>query len=99
MKSYQRDMALSQGAIALHLTNWLDARFELPPVDVPILRHETSPEAAAEALRHHWNIGELPINNMIHLLESKVFASFPLRWMRSKLMRSPCGRKERHSFF
>src|SRR5580704_5744050 len=35
MKSYQRDMALSQGAIALHLNNWLEERFELPPVDVP----------------------------------------------------------------
>jgi Zn-dependent peptidase ImmA (M78 family)/DNA-binding XRE family transcriptional regulator len=78
MKSYQRDMALSQGAIALHLNSWLEERFELPPVDVPNLRHESSPEAAAEALRHHWNIGELPINNMIHLLESKGIRIFSL---------------------
>lgn len=78
MKSYQRDMALSQGQIALHLNGWLDERFELPPVDIPNLRHERSPEAAAEALRHHWSIGELPISNMIHLLESKGVRIFSL---------------------
>ena len=78
MKSYQRDMALSQGAIALHLNEWLEERFELPAVDVPSLRHETSPEAAAETVRHHWSIGELPINNIIHLLESKGVRIFSL---------------------
>jgi Zn-dependent peptidase ImmA (M78 family) len=78
MKCYQRDMALSQGAIALHLNEWLEERFDLPSIDVPNLRHETSPEAAAEAVRHHWGIGELPINNMIHLLESKGVRIFSL---------------------
>jgi Zn-dependent peptidase ImmA (M78 family)/DNA-binding XRE family transcriptional regulator len=78
MKSYQRDMALSQGQIALHLHRWLDERFELPPVDIPSLRHERSPEAAAESLRHHWSIGELPISNMLHLLESKGVRIFSL---------------------
>jgi Zn-dependent peptidase ImmA (M78 family) len=78
MKSYQRDMALSQGAIALHLNRWLEELFELPSVDVPSLRHETSPEAAAEAVRHHWGIGELPINNIVHLLESKGVRIFSL---------------------
>lgn len=78
MKSYQRGMALSQGQIALHLNRWLDEQFELPVVDVPNLRHESSPEAAAEALRHHWSIGELPISNMIHLLESKGVRIFSL---------------------
>ena len=78
MKSYQRDMALSQGAIALHLNEWLEKRFELPSVDVPILRHETAPEAAAEEVRHHWGIGELPISNIIHLLESKGVRIFSL---------------------
>jgi len=78
MKSYQRDMALSQGAIALHLNEWLEEQFDLPSVDVPTLRHETSPEAAAETVRHHWGIGELPVNNIVHLLESKGVRIFSL---------------------
>jgi Zn-dependent peptidase ImmA (M78 family) len=78
MKSYQRDMALSQGAIALHLNEWLEERFELPSVEVPDLQHEKSPEAAAEALRHHWGIGELPVSNVVHLLESKGIRIFSL---------------------
>jgi Zn-dependent peptidase ImmA (M78 family)/DNA-binding transcriptional regulator YiaG len=78
MKAYQRGMALSQGAIALHVNGWLEERFELPRVDIPNLRDESSPEAAAEALRHHWSIGELPIGNMIHLLESRGVRIFSL---------------------
>lgn len=69
MTSTQRDMALSQGAIAVDLNQWLDDRFELPPPDLPDLSRETSPEAAAESLRRLWSIGELPVRNMIHLLE------------------------------
>jgi Zn-dependent peptidase ImmA (M78 family)/DNA-binding XRE family transcriptional regulator len=69
MTATQRDMALSQGAIAVDLNQWLDDRFELPPPDLPDLSRETSPEAAAESLRRLWGIGELPVRNMIHLLE------------------------------
>jgi Zn-dependent peptidase ImmA (M78 family)/DNA-binding XRE family transcriptional regulator len=71
MKAFQRAMALSQSAIALHLNRWLEERFELPEVDIPDFSGQQSPEAAAEELRHHWGIGELPVSNMIHLLESK----------------------------
>jgi Zn-dependent peptidase ImmA (M78 family)/transcriptional regulator with XRE-family HTH domain len=78
MKASQRAMALSQGTIALHVNQWLEKRFELPEVDLPNLGEEDSPEAAAEALRHHWRIGELPVSNMIHLLESKGVRIFSL---------------------
>ena len=78
MKAGQRAMALSQGAIALHLNQWLEKRFELPEVDLPDLGGEDSPEAAAGALRHHWRIGELPVSNMVHLLESKGIRIFSL---------------------
>jgi Zn-dependent peptidase ImmA (M78 family)/DNA-binding XRE family transcriptional regulator len=71
MKASQRAMALSQGALALHLNRWLEERFELPSVDIPDFSGQCAPGAAAEALRHHWGIGELPIRNMIHLLESR----------------------------
>lgn len=36
------------------------------------------PEAAAEAFRSHWGLGELPIKNMIALLESKGVRIFSL---------------------
>jgi Zn-dependent peptidase ImmA (M78 family)/transcriptional regulator with XRE-family HTH domain len=71
MTASQRDMALSQGAIALYLNEWLERKFELPATDLPDLSHERSPEGAAETLRRHWGIGQLSVRNMIHLLEAK----------------------------
>lgn len=78
MGSSLRDVALSQGALGFHFSQWVEERFELPPVDIPDLRHERSPEAAAETLRHHWGIGELPVRNVVHLLESKGVRIFSL---------------------
>jgi Zn-dependent peptidase ImmA (M78 family)/DNA-binding XRE family transcriptional regulator len=78
MTATQRDMALSQGTIALHLSQWLEARFELPEPDLPDRSREDSPEAAADSLRRHWGIGELPVRNMIHLLEAKGIRIFSL---------------------
>jgi Zn-dependent peptidase ImmA (M78 family)/DNA-binding XRE family transcriptional regulator len=69
MTSAQRDMALGAGAIALYLNKWLESKFELPVSQLPDLGREPDPEAAAESLRRYWGIGELPIRNMIHLLE------------------------------
>jgi Zn-dependent peptidase ImmA (M78 family)/DNA-binding XRE family transcriptional regulator len=78
MTATQRDMALSQGTISLHLNKWLETRFELPEPDLPDLSREDSPEAAADSLRRHWGIGELPVRNMIHLLEAKGVRIFSL---------------------
>ena len=78
MTAMHRDMALSQGAFAIHLCQWLDSRFELPKCEVPDLSQESDPEAAAGALRESWGIAELPIRNMIHLLESKGIRVFSL---------------------
>jgi Zn-dependent peptidase ImmA (M78 family)/DNA-binding XRE family transcriptional regulator len=78
MTSTQRDMALSQGAIALHFNEWLDAHFDLPSANLPDLSREPSPEAAAESLRRHWRIGELPVRNMIHLMEANGVRIFSL---------------------
>jgi Zn-dependent peptidase ImmA (M78 family)/DNA-binding XRE family transcriptional regulator len=71
MTAMHRDMALSQGALAIHLTRWLEERFVLPESALPDLSQEADPEAAAESLRQMWGLGQLPISNMIHLLESK----------------------------
>ena len=65
-----RNMALGAGSIALLLNKWLEERFELPAPDVPELT-SASPEAAAEALRNLWGLGQLPVKNTVHLLESR----------------------------
>lgn len=78
MRAAQRDMALSQGALAMHLNDWLEERFDLPAVALPDLSHEANPEAAAVTLRAFWGLGELSIRNMIHLLEAKGVRVFSL---------------------
>lgn len=70
MTAGQRDAALGAGALAFMLNDWVESRFILPPTDLPDLRGE-DPETAATIVRQYWGIGERPIRNMIHLLESK----------------------------
>jgi len=77
MSAKVRDAVLHAGKIALDLSEWLDKRFETPPVVLPDLKDFT-PEAAAEALRSTWMLGEKPIGNMVHLLESKGIRVFAL---------------------
>jgi Zn-dependent peptidase ImmA (M78 family)/DNA-binding XRE family transcriptional regulator len=69
MTASQRLQALTAGALAFEISQWIDKRFELPTVRIPDLM-DYEPEAAAMALRDHWQIGQRPIGNMIHLLES-----------------------------
>jgi Zn-dependent peptidase ImmA (M78 family) len=77
MTAGQRDMALSAGALAIELGRWIDARFELPAPDVPVMRG-FEPEAAAQALRAQWGLGERTIKNMVHLVESHGVRVFSL---------------------
>ena len=48
--------------------------------DIPFPSKDTAyePEAAAEAFRSHWGLGEMPVKNMIALLESKGVRVFSL---------------------
>ncbi len=78
MTAGQRDSALGAGAIALLLNDWIDERFDLPQAALPDLSQESSPEAAADTLRRLWGLGELPIKNMIHLLEARGVRVFSL---------------------
>jgi len=71
MSAKLRDMARSQGTLAIHFTKWLEGIFELPAPNLPDLGAETDPEVAADYLRQAWSIGQQPVKNMIHLLESK----------------------------
>lgn len=68
MTALQRNAALAAGALAIEFSEWLDRRFELPEPIVLDLRG-AEPEAAAEAVRRRWAIGEKPIANLVHLLE------------------------------
>jgi Zn-dependent peptidase ImmA (M78 family) len=70
MTAGQRDAALGAGALAFMLNDWVETRFELPFPDLLDLRDE-EPEVAASVMRQHWELGERPVKNMVHLLESK----------------------------
>lgn len=78
MTAQQRDRAIGAGAIGILLNKWLETRFELPDTNLPDLSQEASPEDAAHYVRHAWGLGELPIKNMVHLLESKGVRVFSL---------------------
>jgi Zn-dependent peptidase ImmA (M78 family)/DNA-binding XRE family transcriptional regulator len=70
MSAAIREGALASGAMAMLLHDWVERRFGLPACELPDLRGE-EPEIAAIELRHGWGLGEKPIRNMVHLLESK----------------------------
>jgi len=69
MSASNREAALAVGALAIDLDNWIGDRFTLPTSNLPDLTGE-DPETAAMTMRQHWGLGERPIRNMIHLLES-----------------------------
>src|ERR1019366_234435 len=77
MTARQRDQACGAASIALELDRWARERFDLPDVKVPRLR-EMDAEAAAEAVRVEWGLGEQVAPNMIHLLEAHGVRVFSL---------------------
>lgn len=77
MSAAVRDAALAAGTMGFMISDWVHERFDLPLVDVPDLRHY-EPEEAARALREEWRLGEKPISNMVHLLESRGARVFSL---------------------
>lgn len=78
MTAAQRDIALSSGAIAFTLSKWINDSFELPEIDLPDFGRGFDAEGAADSLRHYWGLGEYPVKNMVHLLESKGVRVFSL---------------------
>lgn len=70
MSAALKDSALNAGSLAFVLNHWIESRFSLPSADLPDLS-DLSPEDAAATLRRMWGLGQAPISNMIHLLESK----------------------------
>jgi Zn-dependent peptidase ImmA (M78 family)/DNA-binding XRE family transcriptional regulator len=77
MTAKQRDAAIAAGSIAYVLSDWVDKNFDLPAPDIPDFSG-AAPDIAAHSLRKYWGLGELPIRNMIHLLELKGVRVFSL---------------------
>lgn len=77
MTDAMKNCALSAGAIAFKINGWIESRFNLPEADLPDLSDLTAEDAAA-TLRRLWGLGSAPIQNMVHLLESKGIRVFSL---------------------
>jgi Zn-dependent peptidase ImmA (M78 family) len=77
MTAAEREASLAAGQIGFLVSDWIAERFDLPQANLPDL-HLFDPESAAKMLRCEWGMGEKPISNMIHLLESKGVRVFSL---------------------
>lgn len=77
MTEAMKDCTFAAGAIAFTVNQWIEDRFNLPTAELPDLS-ELEPEEAAVTLRRMWGLGNAPIPNMIHLLESKGIRVFSL---------------------
>ena len=77
MSDAMKRCAYSIAEIAFKVNDWIEERFSLPQADLPDLS-DLPPEEAAATLRRMWGLGNAPIPNMIHLLESKGIRVFSL---------------------
>lgn len=77
MTASTRDIALAAGRTALLINEWLAGHYRMPEPDVPTLGLQP-PEQASEAVRQRWDLGNAPVSNMTHLLESRGVRIFSL---------------------
>lgn len=77
MSEAMKKCAFCVASIAFKVNDWIEERFNLPQADLPDLS-DLRPEEAAATLRRLWGLGNAPIPNMIHLLESKGIRVFSL---------------------
>ena len=77
MTDGMKSCAFAAGALAFKVNQWIEDRFSLPQADLPDLS-DLGPEEAAATLRRAWGLGNAPIPNMVHLLESKGIRVFSL---------------------
>jgi len=93
MTAKMRDAALAAGSLAFLISDWLEESFHLPIVNVPDLG-AYEPASAAIMLRHYWGLGEMPVTNMVHLLESKGCRVFSLAENTKKINAYSIWRRE-----
>lgn len=77
MTDAMKACAFATGIIGFKVNQWVEDRFSLPQANLPDLS-DLEPEEAAATLRRAWGLGNAPIPNMIHLLESKGIRVFSL---------------------
>lgn len=77
MTDAMKNCVLNAGAIAFKINEWIESKFNLPEAKLPDLS-DLPPEKAAATLRRMWGLGNAPIPNMIHLLESQGIRVFTL---------------------
>jgi Zn-dependent peptidase ImmA (M78 family)/transcriptional regulator with XRE-family HTH domain len=79
MSAPRRDEATAAGRLGIELNHWIESLFRLPQPNVPRLERDgQDPDIAASVVRASWNLGELPISNVIHLVESQGIRIFTL---------------------
>ena len=66
----RRNAVLASAALTMEFFAEVEEHFQLPQPSIPTF-DKCSPEQAADLVRHQWNLGERPVSNMLHLLESK----------------------------
>jgi Zn-dependent peptidase ImmA (M78 family)/DNA-binding XRE family transcriptional regulator len=72
-----RDAALAASTLTLELNEWIESRYKLPAAQLPTLGRLDA-ESAADVLRARWALGDAPISNMVHLVESRGVRVFSL---------------------
>ncbi|MBE8717583.1 helix-turn-helix domain-containing protein [Cellvibrio polysaccharolyticus] len=92
MTASQRDAALAAGGIAYLFSDWIDKNFNLPLINVPDCSG-MEPEAAAMVVRNEWLLGQAPIKNLVHLLESKGIRVYSLSEETNQVNAFSCWRR------
>jgi Zn-dependent peptidase ImmA (M78 family) len=89
MTAASRDGACADGEFAINLVMpYIRQRFRLPELSLPVLNGETegeTPSVTAAFTRDFWGLGYGPINNMVHLVESKGVTVFWLSEVSDKV--------------
>ena len=70
--------ALAAGALAWRFDDWVSTKFGRVELDLPEFDPAIQPQVAAKLLRQHWRLGDMPIENMVQLLETRGIRVFSL---------------------
>jgi Zn-dependent peptidase ImmA (M78 family) len=76
----QVDRVLASASLAIEFSRWMDQHFTTPSADLPDLTESRGlePAIAAESVRSMWEINQLPIKNLLALLEKRGVRVFSL---------------------